>query len=44
MYYSVKASNPKFAKELLDLYIKELSNISSYLNVNYYKSDRFTIN
>ena len=43
MYYSVKASNPKFAKELLDLYIKELSNINSYLNINYYKSDRFTI-
>ena len=26
MHYSVKASNFKFAKELLNLYIKELSN------------------
>ena len=44
MYYSVKASNPKFARELLDLYIKELSDISSYSNVNYYKSNRSIIN
>ena len=44
MYYSVEASNPKFARELLDLYIKELSDISSYLDVNYYKSDCSAIN
>ena len=44
MYYSVEANNPKFAKELLDLYIKELSDINSYLDINYYKSDRSTIN
>ena len=44
MYYSVKASNPKFARELLDLYIKELSDINSYLDINYYESDRFAIN
>ena len=44
MYYSVKASNLKFAKELLNLYIKELSDINSYLNINYYKSNCSTIN
>ena len=44
MHYSVKASNPKFAKELLDLYIKEPSDINSYLNINYYKSNYFAIN